>query len=75
MFTIVQRRLRIEGFIISDHVAGMGEFVAEVGALLKAGKIRHRETIVEGLESAPSAFMGLLKGENLGKLLVNVRGQ
>jgi NADPH-dependent curcumin reductase CurA len=46
MFSIVQRRLRIEGFIISDHMAGMGEFVAEVGALMSAGKVRNRETIV-----------------------------
>jgi len=75
MFTIVQRRLRIEGFIISDHIAGMGEFVAEVGALLKAGKIRHRETVIDGLERAPEAFIGLLKGENFGKLVVNVGGQ
>ncbi len=72
MFTIVQRRLRVEGFIVSDHIAGMGEFVAEVGALLKAGKIRHRETIVDGLEGAPKAFIGLLKGENFGKLVVKV---
>ncbi|MCW5747790.1 MAG: NADP-dependent oxidoreductase [Alphaproteobacteria bacterium] len=72
MFTIVQRRLRIEGFIISDHIAGMGEFVAEVGSLLKAGKIRNRETIVDGLDRAPAAFIGLLKGENFGKLLVRV---
>jgi NADPH-dependent curcumin reductase CurA len=72
MFSIVQRRLRIEGFIISDHMSGMGEFVAEVGALLKAGKIRNRETVVEGLENAPAAFIGLLRGENFGKLLVKV---
>lgn len=73
MFTIVQRRLRIEGFIISDHIAGMGEFVSEVGGLLKAGKIHHRETIVDGLEAAPGAFIGLLKGENFGKLVVKLR--
>jgi NADPH-dependent curcumin reductase CurA len=72
MFTIVQRRLRIEGFIISDHMAGLGEFATEVGGLLKAGKIRSRETVVDGLERAPAAFIGLLKGENFGKLLVKV---
>ncbi len=72
MFAIVQKRLRIEGFIVSDHIAGMGEFVSEVGGLLKAGKIRHRETVVDGLDKAPAAFMGLLKGENFGKLIVKV---
>lgn len=72
MFAIVQKRLRIEGFIVSDHIAGMGEFVSEVGGLLKAGKIRHRETVVDGLDNAPAAFMGLLKGENFGKLIVKV---
>jgi NADPH-dependent curcumin reductase CurA len=72
MFTIVQRRLTIQGFIVSDHVALMAEFVAEVGDLLKVGKLRSRETVVEGLAQAPQAFMGLLKGENFGKLVVKV---
>lgn len=72
MFTIVQRRLTIQGFIVSDHVALMGEFVAEVGGLLKDGKLKSRETVVDGLDKAPQAFMGLLKGENFGKLIVKV---
>jgi NADPH-dependent curcumin reductase len=72
MFTIVQRRLTLQGFIVSDHVNLMGEFVTEVGGLLKAGKLKSRETIVDGLAKAPQAFMGLLKGENFGKLVVKV---
>lgn len=72
MFTIVQRRLTIQGFIVSDHVALMGEFAAEVGGLLKAGKLKSRETVIDGLPAAPRAFMGLLKGENFGKLVVKV---
>ena len=72
MFTIVQRRLTIQGFIVSDHAALMGDFVAEVGGLLKAGKLKSRETVVDGLAQAPQAFMGLLKGENFGKLVVKV---
>ncbi|WIM11730.1 NADP-dependent oxidoreductase [Enhydrobacter sp.] len=72
MFTIVQRRLTLQGFIISDHTALMGEFVNEVGGLLKAGRLKSRETIVEGLARAPQAFMGLLKGENFGKLVVKI---
>jgi NADPH-dependent curcumin reductase CurA len=72
MFTIIQRRLEIKGFIISDHMQSMGEFVREVGGWIKEGKIRYRETVVEGLDNAPKAFMGLLKGENFGKLVVKV---
>src|ERR687897_109290 len=72
MFTIVQRRLTLQGFIVSDHVALMGEFVSEVGGLVKEGKIKARETVVDGLTRAPGAFMGLLRGENFGKLVVKV---
>ena len=72
MFTIVQRRLTIQGFIVSDHTALMGEFTSEVGGLLKAGKLKSRETVIDGLAKAPQAFMGLLKGENFGKLVVKV---
>lgn len=72
MFTIIQRRLEIKGFIVSDHLQSMGEFVRDVGGWIREGKIRYRETVVDGLESAPKAFMGLLKGENFGKLIVKV---
>jgi NADPH-dependent curcumin reductase CurA len=72
MFTIVQRRLTIQGFIISDHAALMGDFVREVGGYLKDGRLKSRETVVDGLSRAPQAFMGLLRGENFGKLVVKV---
>jgi len=72
MFTIVQRRLTIQGFIVSDHIALMGEFVSEVGGLVKDGKLKSRETVVDGLARAPEAFLGLLRGENFGKLVVKV---
>ena len=72
MFAIVQKRLTLQGFIVSDHAALMGEFMSEVGGLVKAGKLKSRETIIDGLERAPQAFMGLLKGENFGKLVVKV---
>jgi NADPH-dependent curcumin reductase len=68
----VQRRLTLQGFIVSDHVALMGDFTTEVGGLLKAGKLKSRETVVDGLAKAPQAFIGLLKGENFGKLVVKV---
>ncbi len=50
----------------------MGEFVREVGGLLRDGKLKSRETVVDGLPKAPQAFIGLLKGENFGKLVVKV---
>lgn len=72
MFSIIQRRLKIEGFIISDHMQSMGDFVRDVAGWIQQGKVRYRETVVDGLEKAPQAFMGLLKGENFGKLIVKV---
>jgi hypothetical protein len=50
----------------------MGEFVSEVGGLVKDGKLKSRETVVDGLARAPAAFLGLLRGENFGKLVVKV---
>jgi NADPH-dependent curcumin reductase CurA len=72
MFSIVQKRLTVQGFIVSDHVVLMPQFVTEVGGLLRSGKLKSRETIVDGLPKAPQAFMGLLKGENFGKLVVKI---
>ncbi|HUY11704.1 MAG TPA: NADP-dependent oxidoreductase [Candidatus Dormibacteraeota bacterium] len=65
-------RAKIEGFLVSDHTAHTRAFVAAVAPLLQSGKLRYREDIVEGLDRAPEAFIGLLRGENLGKLLVRV---
>ena len=72
MFSVIQKRLVIQGYVVSDHVGLMGEFVSEVGGLVKEGKLKSRETVVEGLTKAPEAFMGLLRGENFGKLVVKV---
>ena len=72
MFSIVQKRLTLQGFIVSDHVGLMGDFVNEVMPLLPSGKLKSRETVVDGLAKAPQAFIGLLKGENFGKLVVKI---
>jgi len=72
MFSIVQKRLTLQGFIVSDHVALMGDFVNDVAPLLPSGKLKSRETVVDGLSKAPQAFIGLLKGENFGKLVVKI---
>jgi NADPH-dependent curcumin reductase CurA len=72
MTMVIGKRIKIQGFIVSDHFGKMPEFLGEVGGWLKAGKLKYRETIVEGVENAPKAFLGLLRGENLGKMLVKV---
>ena len=66
------RRLTLRGFIVFDHFGVHGEFVREVGAHVKSGELRYRETVREGIESMPGAFLGLLQGENVGKMLVRV---
>jgi NADPH-dependent curcumin reductase CurA len=72
MFLVVTKRLRIEGFIIRDHYDRFGEFVAEASEWVRDGRLRYRETVVNGIENAPKAFLGLLRGENIGKMLVKV---
>ena len=69
---VISKRLRIEGFLASDQAQHQAEFLAEVGPALASGSIQARETIVEGLENAPSAFIGLLSGANTGKMLVRI---
>jgi NADPH-dependent curcumin reductase CurA len=68
----IGKRLRLQGFIVSDHMARRDDFVRDVGGWLRDGKIRYRETVVEGIERAPDAFIGLLRGENTGKMLVKL---
>ncbi|MBS0393930.1 MAG: NADP-dependent oxidoreductase [Proteobacteria bacterium] len=69
---ILLNRMRIEGFIISDQMEVWPEALQELGTLLAAGRLRYRETIANGIESAPEAFIGLLKGRNFGKQLVKL---
>ncbi len=72
MFMFVTKRLNMQGFIVSDSFDRKNDFVSEVGPWVREGKLRYRETVVDGLRNAPSAFLGLLKGENLGKMLVKL---
>jgi NADPH-dependent curcumin reductase CurA len=71
-FLVVTKRLRIQGFIIFDHNRRFPEFQAEVGAWVREGKLAYRETIVDGFENLPQAFVGLFHGDNVGKMLVRV---
>ncbi|HEX4022832.1 MAG TPA: NADP-dependent oxidoreductase [Acidobacteriaceae bacterium] len=70
----IGKRLRLEGMIVVDHLHRMPQFLAEMIPLLRAGKLLHRETIVNGLENAPEAFLALLrKGDShIGKLVIRV---
>jgi NADPH-dependent curcumin reductase CurA len=71
--TVVQKRLRLQGFIVSDHMARNAEFVNEVAPAVVAGKITGMETFVDGLEKAPAAFVSLFApGAHIGKLLVRL---
>ena len=72
MFMVVTKRLRIQGYIVSDHFDRFGEFHAKAQEWVRDGKLHYRETVVEGIENGPLAFLGLLRGENIGKMLVKV---
>jgi len=69
---MIGNRLTLRGFIVGDHVDRRPAFLAEVGGWLAEGRIRLAETIVDGVENAPAAFIGLMRGENIGKMLVRV---
>ena len=72
LISAVGNRIKLQGFIISDHFAVWPEALAQLAQWVREKKIRYRETVVEGLENAPSAFIGLFKGENFGKQIVKV---
>ncbi|MEG0224105.1 MAG: NADP-dependent oxidoreductase [Comamonas sp.] len=69
---ILINRLKIEGFIVSEHMEVWPDALKELGTLVASGKLRPRETVAQGLAAAPAAFLGLLKGKNFGKQLVKL---
>ncbi|MCT9812692.1 NADP-dependent oxidoreductase [Acidovorax sp. Be4] len=69
---ILINRMKIEGFIVSEHMEIWPEALKELGTLVATGKLRPRETVAQGLAAAPAAFLGLLKGKNFGKQLVKL---
>jgi hypothetical protein len=68
----VRKRLTLRGFIVSDHLDRQAQFYNDMGLWMSAGKIKWQETIVAGIENAPKAFIGLFKGDNVGKMLVKL---
>jgi NADPH-dependent curcumin reductase CurA len=72
MRAVLVKRLTIRGFIVSDFAARHADFLRDMSQWFREGKLKHKEFVTEGLDSAPAAFMGLLKGANFGKQLVRV---
>jgi len=69
---LLTQRLKVQGFIVSEHMALWPEALKELGGLVATGKLKYRETVAQGLAAAPEAFIGLLKGKNFGKQLVKL---
>ncbi|MBM0276502.1 NADP-dependent oxidoreductase [Micromonospora tarensis] len=69
---VIGKRLTLRGFLVNDHNDVRDAFVSDVAGWLREGTLSYDETIVDGIENAPAAFLGLLRGDNLGKMLVRV---
>jgi NADPH-dependent curcumin reductase CurA len=69
---IIAARIRLKGFLVLDFQSRMDEFYREMGQLVASGAVKAQETVVEGLESTPDAFLGLFQGANTGKMLVRL---
>ena len=69
---VITKRLTLRGFIVTDHQHRMPDMMAEVSGWLRDGRLAHAETVVDGLDHAPDAFIDLLRGANTGKMIVRV---
>jgi NADPH-dependent curcumin reductase CurA len=69
---IIAARIRIKGFLVFDYQPRMDEFYRDMAGWLASGTVKSRETVVEGLENMPQAFLGLFEGKNVGKMLVKL---
>lgn len=69
---VIPRRLKIQGFIVTDHADLRDQFLADMSGWIRAGKLKWTETVVAGIENAPRAFLGLFSGDNTGKMLVKI---
>ncbi|MFI6701279.1 NADP-dependent oxidoreductase [Streptomyces sp. NPDC050509] len=71
---VIGKRLRIQGMLVSDHFGLQSQFVKDVGGWLAAGELKYNETVVDGIENGFDAFLGLLRGDNTGKMVVSLGG-
>ena len=69
---VIAMRIRVQGFIYTDYVPRMGEFHRDMGQWIASGQVKSRDTVVDGLERTPEAFLGLFSGANTGKMLVRL---
>jgi NADPH-dependent curcumin reductase CurA len=69
---LISKRLTLKGFLVSDHYDRLPQFYADMNQWIADGRMKWKETIVDGIENTPRAFIGLFKGENLGKMLVKI---
>jgi len=69
---IIAMRIRLQGFIYTDYLGNLGDFYRDMGAMMAAGQLKSRDTVVEGLDQTFDAFLGLFTGANTGKMLVRV---
>ena len=69
---IIAMRIRLQGFIYTDYLGQLGDFYRDMGGLIASGQLQARDTVVEGLEKTPEAFLGLFTGANTGKMLVKL---
>ena len=72
LFNIITKRLTMKGMIVRDWLDRQAEFENEVGGYFKAGKVKHKETVVKGIDKAVGAFIGLFQGQNVGKMVVEL---
>jgi NADPH-dependent curcumin reductase CurA len=72
LFNMTTKRLTMKGLIVSDSLDRQGEFEQEVGSYFRAGKLKSKETVAEGIEQAVGAFLGLFEGKNFGKMVVKL---
>jgi NADPH-dependent curcumin reductase CurA len=69
---VIAMRIMLKGFIYTDYMPRMAEFYGEMGPWVASGQVKSRDTVMDGLEKTPDAFLGLFSGANTGKMLVRL---
>jgi len=72
IINLIPKRIKMQGFIVSDHFDLLGDFFRDMGQWVSEGKMTWKETVMEGIENAPTAFLALFSGDNFGKMLVKL---